>query len=148
MHSIPQSSQRQKVGRVTAIAILSSLIVLLFAACGSSGSTGNTSGSGGSSGGVVNLTFWSWVPNLQTSVDLFNKTHSNIHVTWDSVPSGANGTYAKMFTAIKAGNAPDLGQIEYQFLPTFEATGGLLDLSQYSASSRSSQALFPGPGTR
>lgn len=87
------------------------------------------------SGNVTNLTFWSWVPNQQTSVDLFNKTHPNIHVNWISVPTGANGTYAKMFTAIRANTAPDLGQIEYQFLPTFEATGGLLDLSQYGAAS-------------
>ena len=127
MQYTSQPGQRQKLIRVPAFVLLTSVFLLLFAACGGSG--GN-----GSSDGVVNLTFWSWVPNLQTSIALFNKTHPNIHVTWDSVPSGANGTYAKMFTAIKAGNAPDLGQVEYQFLPTFEATGGLLDLSSYGAS--------------
>lgn len=121
-----RSSKRQKLIHAPIFVMLTALFLLILSACG---------GSGGNGGGVVNLTFWSWVPNLQTSVDLFNKTHSNIHVTWDSVPAGANGTYAKMFTAIKASNAPDLGQVEYQFLPTFEATGGLLDLSQYGASS-------------
>lgn len=83
---------------------------------------------------VVNLTLWSWVPNLNTSVDLFNKTHPGIHVTWNKVVAGNQGTYTKMFTAIKANNAPDLGQVEYQFLPTFEATGGLVDMSKYGAS--------------
>jgi multiple sugar transport system substrate-binding protein len=121
--------EQKKLTRLSACAMLTAVLLLLLSACGSSANTSSTSGS------VVNLTFWSWVPNLQTSIDLFNKTHPNIHVTWDSVTSGSNGTYAKMFTAIKAGNAPDLGQVEYQFLPTFEATGGLEDLAPYGAAS-------------
>lgn len=119
--------KQRKLTHISASLMLTALFLLMLSACSGS--------STGGSGGVVNLTFWSWVPNLQTSVNLFNKTHPNIHVTWDSVTSGANGTYAKMFTAIKAGNAPDLGQVEYQFLPTFEATGGLLDLAPYGVSS-------------
>lgn len=134
MWSILQSGKRRKPVRLPAFVVLTALFLVVLSACGGGGSTGPAASSG-----PVNLTFWSWVPNLQTSVDLFNKTHSNIHVTWSSVPAGANGTYAKMFTAIKAGNAPDLGQVEYQFLPTFEATGGLADLSQYGASSLQSQ---------
>lgn len=122
---------------------ISILLVLSFllAACGDSTSTSSSSGSnsGSSGGGVVNLTFWSWVPNLDKTIALFNQTHKDIHVTWNSVPAGANGTYAKLFTAIKASNAPDLGQVEYQFLPTFEATGGLADLSQYGAGSLKDQ---------
>ena len=107
------------------------VMVVFMAACGSSGSATPAP----TSSGPVNLTFWSWVPNIQTSVDLFNSTHPGIHVSLDTVTAGNNGTYAKMFTAIKANNAPDLGQVEYQFLPTFEATGGLLDMSPYLDSS-------------
>lgn len=110
-------------------------VVVALAACGGSSTATTPSGSSG----PVNLTFWSWVPNIQTSIDLFNQTHPGIHVTLDSVTAGNNGTYAKMFTAIKANNAPDLGQIEYQFLPTFESTGGLLDMSPYLDSSLKSQ---------
>ncbi|GAC1358783.1 MAG: extracellular solute-binding protein [Ktedonobacteraceae bacterium] len=115
------------------IFILLAFLTIPLAACG--GSSPGSADTSSSSGGVVKLSFWSWVPNLDKQVSLFNKTHSNIQVTWNSVPAGANGTYAKMFTAIKANNAPDLGQVEYQFLPTFEATGGLTDLSQYGAGS-------------
>lgn len=111
------------------------VVVVAMAACGGSGSSSPAS----TSSGPVNLTFWSWVPNIQTSVNLFNSTHPGIHVTLNSVTAGNNGTYAKMFTAIKANNAPDLGQIEYQFLPTFEATGGLLDMSPYLDSSLKSK---------
>lgn len=113
-----------------ALLVLSIFVLAPLAACGSS-----TGGNGTTSSGPVNLTFASWVPNLQPVIDMFNKSHPNIHVTWQSVPAGANGTYAKFFTEITAKNAPDLGQVEYQFLPTFEATGGLLDMSQYGASS-------------
>jgi len=80
---------------------------------------------------VVNLTFWSWVPGMAAPVAEFNKTHPNIHVTLDKVVSGADGTYAKMFTAIKAGTAPDLGQVEFDVLPSFVRSGGLANLDQY-----------------
>ncbi len=40
-----------------------------------------------------------------------------------------------MFSALQAGNAPDLGQVEYATLPNFEHVGGLVDLSKYGASS-------------
>jgi multiple sugar transport system substrate-binding protein len=88
---------------------------------------------------VVNLIFWQWATGTDKATALWNKTHPGIHVKWDLVTAGGNGTYAKMNTAIKAGNPPDLGQIEYQFLPTFETTGGLLDLSKYGASSLKSK---------
>ncbi len=83
----------------------------------------------------MNLTFWSWVPGIQASVNLFNKTHPGIHVTLDETTSGNAGTYAKMFTALQAGNAPDLGQVEYSVLPNFEHVGGLVNLAPYGAAS-------------
>jgi len=125
------SSLRWKPFSHLALLVLSIFVLAPLAACGGS----STSGGGTSSGGVVNLTFASWAPNLQPVIDMFNKSHPNIQVKWESVPAGANGTYAKFFTEITAKNAPDLGQVEYQFLPTFEATGGLLDMSSYGASS-------------
>ncbi len=111
------------------------LVAVPLAACGSS-SGGNTSGS--TSTGPVSLTFWSWVPGIDKSVALWNQTHPNIHVTVNNVGSGP-AEYDKLFTAIKANNEPDLGQVEFQYLPTFETTGGLVDLSQYGAASVKSQ---------
>ncbi len=128
------NAPRAERGTHGILIFFSLLLTLTLVACGGS-SGGTSSGGSGNSSGPVNLTFQSWVPNIQTAVDRFNKTHSDIHVTWQSVPSGNNGTYDKFFTALKANNAPDLGQVEYQFLPTFEATGGLVDLSQYDAAS-------------
>ncbi|MGC8627807.1 MAG: ABC transporter substrate-binding protein [Acidimicrobiales bacterium] len=85
------------------------------------------------SSGSVTLTFWSWVPGIQASVNMWNKSHPNIQVKLDEVTSGNAGTYAKMFSALQAGNAPDLGQIEYATLPNFEHVGGLVDIARYGA---------------
>lgn len=106
---------------------------LALAACSSSGGSGTSAAP--ASSGKVNLTFWSWVPGISQSVNLWNQTHPDIHVTLDEVTSGNAGTYAKMFSALQAGNAPDLGQIEYATLPNFEHVGGVVDLSKYGANS-------------
>jgi multiple sugar transport system substrate-binding protein len=102
---------------------------LALAACSSSGS------SAPASTGKVTLTFWSWVPGISQSVNLWNKSHPDIHVNLNEVTSGNAGTYAKMFSALQAGNAPDLGQVEYATLPNFEHVGGVVDLSKYGADS-------------
>ena len=98
---------------------------LALAACGGS--------SAPASSGKVTLTFWSWVPGISQSVGLWNKSHPDIHVNLNEVTSGDAGSYAKMYSALQAGNAPDLGQIEYATLPNFEHVGGLIDLSKYGA---------------
>ena len=73
------------------------------------------------------------MPGISQSVGLWNKSHPDIHVNLNEVTSGDAGSYAKMYSALQAGNAPDLGQIEYATLPNFEHVGGLTDLSKYSA---------------
>src|SRR6266700_1383333 len=113
------------------LAIVSLALVLMapLAACGGSSSSGTSTSSG-----PVNLSFWSWVPGIDKSVAEFNKSHPNIQVKWSNVGSGP-AEYDKLYTAIKANNEPDLGQVEFQLLPTFETTGSLVDMSQYGASS-------------
>jgi multiple sugar transport system substrate-binding protein len=127
--SIPRSRFRSRLllamGAVMAGA-------LALAACGSGG---NSSSAAPASGGKVTLTFWSWVPGISQSVNLWNKTHHYIHVNLNEVTSGAAGSYAKMFSALQAGNAPDLGQIEYATLPNFEHVGGVVNLAPYGVTS-------------
>jgi multiple sugar transport system substrate-binding protein len=83
---------------------------------------------------VVTLTFWSWVPNLQDEVNLFNQSHPDIQVNLVNVGQGAT-EYQKLTTALKAGSgAPDLVQIEFQYIPTYTTLKGLVDLSHYGAS--------------
>jgi len=103
------------------------LIMTPLAACG-----GPSSSSGSTTSGPVTLTLWDWVPGAANSVALWNKTHPNIQVKLENVGAGPT-EYNKLYTAIKANNEPDLAQVEFQLLPTFETTGSLVDLSQYGA---------------
>ena len=110
--------------------ILALVLMLPLTACGGSSSSGSTS----TSSGPVTLTYWAWISSLPEQVALFNKTHPNIHVNLVNVGS-SQVEYDKLFTAIKAANEPDLAEVEFQALPTFETTGGLLDLAPYGAAS-------------
>src|ERR1700694_5794555 len=123
---------------VSGFAFVAAALVLMvpLAACGG----GSNSGSSTTPTGPVSLTYWSWIPGMDKQVALFNQTHPNIHITLNNVGSGAV-EYNKLFTAIKAANEPDLGQIEFQTLPQFETTGSLGELSQYGANSVKNQ--FP-----
>jgi multiple sugar transport system substrate-binding protein len=91
------------------------------------------SSGGASSGGVVQLTFWSFNQQITEQADLFNKSHPNIHVTALKQPSGPNQYYPKVLTAVKAGNAPDVALIEYQYIPTMVSNAALVDISKYGA---------------
>jgi multiple sugar transport system substrate-binding protein len=83
---------------------------------------------------AVTLTFWSWVPKLQTEVNLFNKSHPDIQVKLVNAGQGPP-EYQKLRTALKAGSgAPDVVQVEFQYIPTFTTVKGLVDISQYGAS--------------
>ncbi len=130
------SSTRQ----VAKLVIVSFALMLIasLTACGGGPSFSGGSTSSGSTSGPVNLTFWSWVPGIDKSVAEFNSSHPNIHVTWSN-PGASTALYNKLYTAIKANNEPDLGQVEYEYLPTFETTGSLVDLSQYGANAVKNQ---------
>jgi multiple sugar transport system substrate-binding protein len=74
------------------------------------------------------LAFWSWVPNIDKVVDAWNTANPNIHVTLSKQASGAD-MLTKVLTADKAGNPPDLIQVEYQSLPTLVSSNVLADIA-------------------
>jgi multiple sugar transport system substrate-binding protein len=79
------------------------------------------------------LTFWTWVPNIAKEVALFQQKYPAIKV---KVVNAGQGTphYTKLRTALKAGTgAPDVAQIEFQYIPTFTLTKSLVDLRPYGA---------------
>jgi multiple sugar transport system substrate-binding protein len=150
--NLRKSSRRKLNGRVTkplggparavkVFAVVGAAAIAL-AACGSSSkptsskapssSSTTPSSTTRSSSKKVTLTFWSWVPGIATQVALFNKTHPDINVVLTKT-AGSTATYAKFFTAIKAADTPDVGQIEFDVLPDFVRTGGILDLAKYGA---------------
>ena len=118
-------SRRRGVAAACAAALL-----VAMAGCASDG--GGTTGSDEAcepSGGKVELTFWSWVPGIKEAVDLWNGRNPGIQVAVEETPQGNQGTYAKMFNALKAKQAPDLGQIEYDTLPQFRVQQGLKNIA-------------------
>ncbi|WP_435241037.1 ABC transporter substrate-binding protein [Streptomyces cucumeris] len=82
-------------------------------------------------GEKITLTFWSWVPGIDKPVALWNRRHPEVRVEVEKVSAVDGAQYAKMHAAIKAGNPPDLGQIEYPVVPSFLIDNGLLDLTRY-----------------
>ncbi|MEP7331002.1 MAG: sugar ABC transporter substrate-binding protein [Terracoccus sp.] len=138
---------------------------LLAAACSSSsGSPGGSTGAAGQSGapsacaptgGKVSLQFWTWVPGMDQVVAKWNAANPDIQVMVKSTPAGNAGTYQNMFNSLKAGTAPDLGQVEYDTLSSFRLQNGLKDISTCPGVSEAkanfvdwswSQAQIGGPG--
>ncbi|MFJ3440919.1 ABC transporter substrate-binding protein [Streptomyces sp. NPDC086081] len=81
------------------------------------------------SSGKVTLQYWSWVPGMQEAVDAWNRKNPDIQVKLKTTPAGNAGTYQNLSNALKAGKAPDLGQIEYDSLASFRLKDGLRDIS-------------------
>ncbi|MEV4290728.1 extracellular solute-binding protein [Nonomuraea bangladeshensis] len=80
------------------------------------------------------LTFWTWVPDIAQEVALFEKKYPAIKVKVVNAGQGVP-QYTKLRTALQAGKgAPDVVQMEYQYIPTFTITDSLLDLRPYGAS--------------
>lgn len=108
-------------------------LAVVLAGC-SIGSRGKASGAGPASvdpNQTSTLTYWSWTKGSQAAVDAFTKTHPKIHVTFQQIPSGSKGGYAKVSDAFKAGTGPDVFNAEYLALPSFVAAGQVADISGY-----------------
>jgi len=127
---------RRKVLGAASVAVAAGALT----ACGSSSKSGTAPASALPSASLeaelakpATLTFWSWTPGTQKEVDLFEKKYPNIKV---NLVNAGQGTpeYTKLRTALKAGKgAPDCCQIEFQYIPTFNLGGDLLDLVPYGA---------------
>ncbi len=105
-----------------------------LAACSSGGSGASDDGGSDAAAcepadGPVELSYTSWIPGIEVAVDAWNAANPDVQVTVQTGPNGNGGTYQNFFNQLKAGNAPDLGQIEYDALPNFRVQDGLTDLS-------------------
>ncbi len=124
--------------RVVSVALVSAIAL---AGCSSTDSGTGASGDAGPadstgcepSTGKVELTFTTWIPGIEDVVAMWNEANPDIQVTVQTGPNGNGGTYQNFFNQLKAGNAPDLGQIEYDALPNFRVQDGLVDLGACAA---------------
>jgi multiple sugar transport system substrate-binding protein len=116
---------------------------MLLGACGTGGGTGT--GTGTAPAAVTQaeidramqtpteLTFWTWVPDIEKEVALFEQRYPAIDVNVVNAGQG-EPHYTKLRTALRAGTgAPDVAQIEFQYIPTFSLTESLVDLRPYGA---------------
>ncbi|WP_335971519.1 ABC transporter substrate-binding protein [Streptomyces sp. CA2R106] len=126
--------------RKTAVALAAAVASLALCATACGGSSGTSDSA--SAGKPVQLTYWTWTKNAQQVVDAFNKTHQDVHVKYVLEAGGAPG-YAKVMAAVKAGNGPDVFNVEYSELPQFVSQGYVQDISSYVGSSVTSQ-FTPG----
>lgn len=123
-----------RLGAVLAAVLATTLTV---AGCGSGEPAGGTGAaqSPTAARGPVKLTYWSWAPNMDKIVTVWNRAHPDIQVTV-SKQAGGDDAAAKFLTAAKAGNPPDLVQAEYQHLPSFVAADAVADIEAETAAIR------------
>ena len=113
------------IRRRAALAVSAALLALPLAGCG-----------GSEASGPVKLEFWGWAPGYDKSVELFNASHKDVKVSFNKTASGNAGGYQKMFSAVKAGNAPCLAQVGFESIPTFLLEGALEDVTGEAAGAK------------
>ncbi|TDN91452.1 extracellular solute-binding protein [Microbacterium sp. BK668] len=119
----------QHMRRAVTVALLTAGALVVAGCSASGGDSGSASGDCEPAGGDVTLTFTSWIPGIEDAVAMWNEANPDIQVEVQTGPSGNAGTYQNFFNQLEAGNAPDLGQIEYDALPNFRVQDGLADLA-------------------
>ena len=113
----------------TKAAALLAATALLTAACSGGDQSAAPTTSAGAPAEKVELTFWTWAPNMEKVVALWNDANPNIQVTVNK-QDGGDPAVTKLLTAIKAGSgAPDVMQAEYQKIPTLVSADALADIS-------------------
>ncbi|MCQ2000564.1 ABC transporter substrate-binding protein [Arthrobacter zhaoxinii] len=111
---------------------------LLLTACAGSGPEAETAAADVSQEEIdaamaeeTTLNFWTWVPDIEDEVALFEEQYPNIDVQVENVGQGPDH-YTKVRAALSAGQgAPDVIQVEYPYVPSFQLTEDLLDLTPY-----------------
>ncbi|WP_305782523.1 ABC transporter substrate-binding protein [Symbioplanes lichenis] len=114
----------------TLAGVLAASLLLLTAACGG----GSDDDSSTEATGPVELSYWTWTPNMDKVVETWNAAHPDIKVTVNK-QDGGDPAVTKLLTAIKAGSgAPDIMQAEYQKIPTLVSADALADIKDEAGS--------------
>jgi len=116
--------------RVVSAAAAIALAALSVSGCSSSPGSSTASAST-SSNKPVEISFWSWLPDIQKTIDKFEAANPNITVKLENVGVGVD-EYTKIQNAVDAKKGgPDVAQMTYDSIPNFILTGALADLTQY-----------------
>jgi multiple sugar transport system substrate-binding protein len=125
--------------RVTLTAALIGVAGLTLAGCATPAPSGSSSAEQISQEQIdeamstpTTIDFWSWVPDIQNEIDLFEAKYPEIDVKLSN-QGGATAQYQKLRAGIQSGDVPDVAQIEYSFLPSFTITESVLELTPHGA---------------
>ena len=81
----------------------------------------------------ITLTLWSWDSFAPTLATMFHQLYPNVTINVVNAGEGL-AEYTKLRTAVEAGKGvPDLIDMEFPEMRTFETTNSLLNLSKYGA---------------
>ncbi|MDF9278231.1 extracellular solute-binding protein [Arthrobacter sp. EH-1B-1] len=120
---------RMHHGKTTVAVVMVSALALAGCASGGDSAGAPEAAACEPSTEPVELTYTAWVPGMDQVVELWNEENPDIQVTVQTGPNGNAGTYRNFFNQLQAGNAPDLGQIEYDALPNFRVQDGLENIA-------------------
>ncbi|GMA32888.1 ABC transporter substrate-binding protein [Litorihabitans aurantiacus] len=116
----------RRTGLITTATAL--VAALALAACSGDGGSGGGGGDDGSADGPVTLEYWAWGTTQKPLVDAWNAANPDIRVRHTDVGGGSD-TAARLVTSTRAGNAPDVAQVEYQTLPAMIVAGVASDIT-------------------
>lgn len=123
------SRRRVAMGSLAAAATVATAL----AVPGTASAAGVPSSKTSCSPSAAKVTLWAWTPGIGRAVAAFNASHPSICVVLSDVGAG-DPEYVKLAQAVKAGSGlPDVAQVEYDVLPSFEITHSTLNLAPYGA---------------
>lgn len=120
---------RMAISRIARTGAIVAAATLALTACSTGTGGDGAAGDCAPSDGPVTLTFTSWLPGVEEAVAIWNEENPDIQVNVQTGPNGLGGTYQNFFNQLAAGNAPDLGQIEYDAMPNFRVQDGLENIA-------------------
>jgi multiple sugar transport system substrate-binding protein len=80
--------------------------------------------------GPITLNYWAWSAESQSVVDVWNAANPDVQVKYTDAGGGGDSS-AKLLTASRAGNAPDVALVEYTTLPALVVGGVPLEITEY-----------------
>lgn len=80
--------------------------------------------------GPIELTYWAWGVTQPELVDAWNAANPDIQVHHTDA-GGNTDTSARLLTATRAGNAPDVALVEYPTLPSMIVGGVARDITEF-----------------
>ncbi|MBO0907766.1 ABC transporter substrate-binding protein [Arthrobacter sunyaminii] len=132
-----------RIQRKTLLAAgMTTALAMTLVSCGSNDDDGGGGGTGAGASktncaneikvnDVPVVTYWGWFEDTAQTVDKFNETHDDVQICWTNAGQGADA-YTKLSTSLQSkSGAPDIAQIEYDWLNSFLMQGGLVDMTEH-----------------